>query len=154
MPFLPAVGLVTAITIATSAFLPEVINCLAPFKTYSSPSRTARVRIAPASEPTCGSVKQNAPSHSPLAMRFKNCSFCQSLPKRSIGPHPTELVTEIMVETEPSPAAISSSATAAARVSKPAPPHSVGTVIPNNPNSPNLRKASAGKVWFCAHCAA
>jgi hypothetical protein len=33
MPFLPAALSVSANTIATSAFLPEVMNCLVPFST-------------------------------------------------------------------------------------------------------------------------
>ena len=32
----------------------------------ASPSRTARVRTAPRSEPACGSVRHMAPVHSPL----------------------------------------------------------------------------------------
>ena len=35
MPFLPAPLSVTAKTTAISAFLPEVMNCLTPFSTYS-----------------------------------------------------------------------------------------------------------------------
>jgi len=113
-----------------------------------------RVRKALASEPACASVRQNAPNHWPLAIGRKNVSFCHASPNRSIGPQPTELVTEIMVDVAPSPTAISSSATAAAKVSKPAPPHSVGTVMPYSPNSPSLRNASAGNSCASAQRAA
>ena len=112
MPFLPAAALVTAKMMAISAFLPEVMNCFTPFNTHSFPSSLALVLMAPASEPTCGSVRQKAPSCRPLATGLRNFSFCASVPKASSGPHTTELFTEMMVEQAPSPAAISSSATA------------------------------------------
>ena len=69
IPFLPLAGSVTAKTIARSAFSPEVMNCLVPFSTQWLPSRRARVLIAEASEPACGSVRQKAPSCSPLRQR-------------------------------------------------------------------------------------
>ena len=55
-PLCPSVGSVFAYTIPTSATLAFVIHILAPLTTYSSPSRTAVVRIAPSrSEPPAGS---------------------------------------------------------------------------------------------------
>ena len=72
----------------------------------------ARVRIAEASEPACGSVRQKAPSMRPRAIGFRNCSFCASVPNFRIGMQPTELCTLMMVEVAPSPAAISSMASA------------------------------------------
>ena len=51
MPCLPAALSVTAKTIAMSALRPVVMNCLAPFSTNLSPTRSARVVIAAASEP-------------------------------------------------------------------------------------------------------
>jgi hypothetical protein len=92
--------------------LPVVMNCLTPLSTQWSPSRTALVRIAAASEPTCGSVRQKQPSHSPLASFFRYFSFCASVPKALIGPQTTEFCTLMMVDVAPSPAAISSSASA------------------------------------------
>jgi hypothetical protein len=62
-------------TIATSPFLPLVMNCLVPLMTYSSPSRTAVVRSAAASLPVCGSVSAKAPSISPCASGRSHCSF-------------------------------------------------------------------------------
>jgi hypothetical protein len=67
MPFFPAALSVSANTIATSALAPVVMNCLTPFSTYESPRRSARVAIALASEPVCGSVRQKQPSCSPPA---------------------------------------------------------------------------------------
>ena len=79
MPFLPAALSVTANTTATSAFLPLVMNCFTPCNAYSAPMRSARVLIAPASEPTCGSVRQKQPSISPRASGLRKRSFCASL---------------------------------------------------------------------------
>jgi hypothetical protein len=112
IPFLPAALSVTANTTATSAFFPVVMNCLTPFSTKQSPSLCARAAIAPASDPTCGSVRQKHPSASPRASGTSRRSFCASVPKPLIGPQTTEFWTLTIVETAPSPAAISSSATA------------------------------------------
>ena len=112
MPFLPASGSLTAKTMATSAFLPEVMNCLVPFRTQWLPSRRARVLMADASDPACGSVRQKQPSSSPRAIGFRKRSFCSALPNFRIGMQPTELCTLMMVEMAPSPAAISSMASA------------------------------------------
>src|SRR5690554_1911052 len=67
MPFLPADLSVTAKTKASWACLPVVINCLVPFNIQLSPSRSALHSMALASEPTCGSVRQKQPNHSPVA---------------------------------------------------------------------------------------
>jgi hypothetical protein len=112
IPFLPLDLSVTANTMATSAFLPVVMNCFTPFSTQCSPSRSARVPIAPASEPTCGSVRQKQPNCSPRASGFRYFSFCASLPNACSGPQTTEFWTLTIVDVAPSPAAISSSATA------------------------------------------
>jgi len=112
IPFLPADLSVTANTIAMSAVLPEVMNCLTPLSTKLSPTRSARVVIAPASEPACGSVRQKHPILPPLASGFKYFVFWSSLPKANRGPQTTEFCTLSMVDVAPSPAAISSSATA------------------------------------------
>jgi hypothetical protein len=48
--------------------------------THSSPSRTARVRIACTSDPACGSVIEYAERTSPLAIRGRKCCRCSSVP--------------------------------------------------------------------------
>ena len=80
MPFLPAPLSVTAMTMATCAFLPLVMNCLTPLSTYASPWRVAVVRREEASLPACGSVRQNAPSIWPWASGVSHCFFCAALP--------------------------------------------------------------------------
>src|SRR4029453_9725519 len=47
------------------ARVPLVMNVLAPSTTYSSPSRTARVRSAATSEPASGAVTPRDPMSSP-----------------------------------------------------------------------------------------
>jgi hypothetical protein len=74
-----------------------------------SPSRSARVVIAAASEPVCGSVRQKQPSISPRASGLSQVSFCSSLPYFMVMPQASEFCTLTMVEVAPSPAAISSS---------------------------------------------
>ena len=64
-----------------------VIHCLVPVTTYSSPSRTARVRIACRSVPQSGSVRAMPPRSSPRARRGRNASLSGSVPKRSIALH-------------------------------------------------------------------
>ena len=72
------------------------------------------VRSAEASVPACGSVRQKAPSISPLASGLSQCSFCASLPQAIRIEQTGQLLTEMMVEVPPSPAAISSSTSASA----------------------------------------
>jgi len=112
IPRLPAPGSVTAKTIAMLPFLPEVMNCLTPLRTYPLPAGAALVRRLAASEPACGSLRQNAPSNSPRAMGLRKRSFCSSVQNLRIGMQATELCTLMMVEQAPSPAAISSMASA------------------------------------------
>ena len=78
---------VRAQTTATSATLPFVIHCLAPFSTQQSPSRRARVRIADGFEPKSGSVSPKQPIVRPLASPGMNRSFCSREPKVRIGVH-------------------------------------------------------------------
>jgi hypothetical protein len=62
---------VTAVTVITDVMdVPElVMNCFSPSMTHSPApsSRTARVRVAPASLPASGSVSPNAPSARPAS---------------------------------------------------------------------------------------
>jgi hypothetical protein len=108
IPFLPCAGSVIAKTIAICAFLPVVMNCLVPFSTQRLPWRRARVLIAAASDPACGSVRQKQASISPFAIGSRKRRFCSSDPYCKIGMHPTEFCTLRIVDTAPSPAAISS----------------------------------------------
>ncbi|OSY36029.1 hypothetical protein BG653_06959 [Streptomyces platensis] len=74
---------VTAVTVTSPVMsVPElVMKHLLPLITQSSPSRTAVVRVAPASEPPSGSVRPKAPSISPLHSLGSHARFCSSVPK-------------------------------------------------------------------------
>ena len=75
---------VTAVTVTNPVIeVPElVMNALLPLITHSSPSSTAVVRVAPASEPPPGSVSPKPPSSSPRVSRGSHSRFCSSVPKR------------------------------------------------------------------------
>src|SRR6266550_910396 len=66
-----------------------------PFRTYSSPSRRASLRIAAESEPEPGSVSAYAASHSPLASRGSQRSFCSSVPASLIPSEPSSWTARI-----------------------------------------------------------
>jgi hypothetical protein len=78
-------------------------------------SRTAVVAEPEASLPTCGSVRQKAPSSLPCASGSSHCFFCCALPYFIRMALTGQLVTLITVLVPPSPAAISSSTRASVR---------------------------------------
>jgi hypothetical protein len=84
---------VTAVTVTNDVMsVPEfVMKALEPLMTQTSPSRTAVVRVAPASDPPPGSVRPNAPSARPASRSGSQRSFCSGVPNRwsGIAPRPT-----------------------------------------------------------------
>ena len=62
-----------------------MIHIFEPSRTQSPPSRRARVRIPPGSEPWSGSVRPKQPIASPVAIAGSQRSLCSSLPKRQIA---------------------------------------------------------------------
>ena len=83
MPFLPAARSVTAITTAVSAMPPLVMKFFEPFSTKWSPSRTAVVRMPPASDPEPGSVSAQQPTFSPRGERRQEAAAsAPALPTR------------------------------------------------------------------------
>ena len=86
---------VTANTVMRSATEPWLMNRFDPVRTYSSPSRTAVVRIAAASEPASASVRANAMSHSPDASRGTQRACCSSVPASSSGSDPSSWTARI-----------------------------------------------------------
>ena len=80
MPFLPAPGSVIANRIVGWPIAAVEMNCLDPVSTYPSPSRTARVRSADASDPAPGSVSAKEPIAAPAAIGRSHCSRCASVP--------------------------------------------------------------------------
>src|SRR5207249_7073 len=151
IPFLPAAGSVFANTRSTPAALPFVTQVFVPFNLYTFPSRIARACIPAASDPAAGSVRQNAPSVSPVAMRRKYFFFCAPLPNSISGACTAEFVTLIAVDIAVNTRATSSSINANETVSSPGPPHSSGTSIPQQPISPSFLIASSGNFSAFSH---
>jgi hypothetical protein len=91
--------------------VPElVMNCLAPLISHSPCSSLAVVRVAPASEPASGSVRPKAASRSPLQRWGSHSERCSSVPQRWIGIVPSDVWAAIVMQTEESTRASSSTA--------------------------------------------
>ena len=116
---------VRAVMIKKSATGAFVMKHFLPFNTYSSPSLTAVVLPALASEPAPGSVKQNAPKP-PSRTRSQTCCFCSSFPAIRTGFIPRPLA-EIVVANPASAIAICSMSAATSTRESPGPPYSSGT---------------------------
>ena len=146
---------VFAVTVTSDVMsVPElVMKAFAPLITHSPLSSTARVLVAPASEPASGSVRPNPAIARPAARSGSQRCFCSSVPKVRIGlmprPIPASSVTPIDWSTRPS----SSIATQTDVKSPPLPPYSSGTASPNSPSSPIARTRSTGKWCSRSHCA-
>src|ERR1051326_8141267 len=85
-----------AMTKKNSAHFAFEIHILVPFKTHLSPYRSARVVRDSASVPLLGSLKQYAPSHSPLVRRGRYLVFCSSVPNQDRATCEMPLVTPIV----------------------------------------------------------
>ncbi len=84
---------VRAVTVTTDVMSePElVMNCFAPLTTHSPSTSSARVFVAPASEPAPGSVRPKPASVRPATRSGSQACFCSSVPNVRIGlmPSPT-----------------------------------------------------------------
>jgi hypothetical protein len=103
---------VTAVMVTQpEMWVPElVMNCFAPSITHSPSARRARVRVAPASDPASGSVSPKAASRSPRQRTGSHSDFCSSVPQRWIGIVPRDVCAAIVMQTEESTRASSSTA--------------------------------------------
>ena len=136
------------------AYRPFVIHCFAPVIRQPSPSGSARVRSAPASDPASGSVRANAPRCSPAASGGMKRDRCSSVPHVRSG-SVTALVCTATVTPTPASARDSSSSTRMyERKSAPAPPYSAGMHTPISPSSASFAKTSRGKRCSRSHSAA
>ncbi len=146
---------VRAVTVTSEVIsLPElVMNCLAPLTTHSSPSRSALVLVALASEPAPGSVRPKPASAWPATRSGSQRSFCSCVPNVRIGlmPRPTAASSVMPMDWSTRPS--SSIATQRLVKSPSAPPNSSGAVSPNSPRSPIFLTRSTGKWWSLSHCA-
>jgi hypothetical protein len=98
---------VRAHTIATSAIEPFVIHIFDPERIQSAPSRRARVRMEPGSEPASDSVRPKQPIASPACIAGSQRSFCSSDPQRQMANIASEPCTEQALRTPASPASSS-----------------------------------------------
>ncbi len=146
---------VRAVTVTTLVIgVPEfVMNDLAPLITHSSPSSSARVFVAPASEPASGSVSPKAASARPATRSGSQRCFCSSVPNVRIGlmPRPTPADSVMPMDWSIRPS--SSIATHSVVKSAAAPPYCSGAVNPNRPSSPIFGTRSAGKWCARSHSA-
>jgi hypothetical protein len=78
-----------------------------PFKTQSSPSRFAVVRIDAGSDPASGSVNPKQPIASPAAIRGSHSCFCSSEPNFQIANIASDPCTETNERRPESPASSS-----------------------------------------------
>src|SRR2546425_2004987 len=114
----------------------------------------ARVWIAATSLPAPGSVRPHAPSADPLAKRGRYWRFWAGLPNWRMWPVHSELCEAMVRPIDASPQAIASIASTALRRSSPAPPHSGGTVRPNNPRAASFGTTAYGNVPARSHAEA
>src|SRR6185312_4387244 len=143
---------VRACTRITPAYGPLVTHALVPLRIQSSPSRTACVDNAAASEPASGSESAKAPSNSPRAIGLRKRCFWSSLPKVDSICVGSELWTLIITATDASAAAISSSATRYVTVSSASPSYSSAVNMPRNPRSPSFLTSVGSKYESASHC--
>ena len=149
-PFAPAAGSVLQTTMIMSQFRPLLMKVLLPLMTYSSPSRTAVVRIAFRSLPPPGSVMAMARIVSPRQISGSHCCFCSSVPRRT-------MYGAMMSECRPTGRTRDARAVqlfgehAAWPKSPPPPPYSAGRVAHSRPSRPafsQVSRSTAGLVPF------
>ncbi len=146
IPLLPADGLVTAVTTNTSPIPACVMKRFEPLRRYTSPRRTAVVRVPPASLPAPSSVSPKPPSTRPLASGGTYRSRCASVPKFMIGDVPSVVCAEIVIECDASTFAISWIAMMNDMRSHPEPPSARGHGMPSRPRSAICLTVAHGKV--------
>ena len=124
--------IVTQALMSVPAFVMKIFE---PFTTHVPSRSSARVRVAPASEPAPGSVSPKAASRLPEARSGSHSRFCSSVPKRRNGIVPSDVCAATVIATDESTRVSSSTAIAYESVSPPAPPYSSGTGMPMSPSS-------------------
>ena len=125
MPRWSAAGSVFAKTTIHSAWPAFVMNVFDPFRTYSSPFRTAVDFIRATSEPASGSVRPNEQRSGSSISGGSQVRFCSSVPAARIGPAPRP-VEMIDVPIPAQPQESSSLTSTPSSSERPGPPYSVG----------------------------
>lgn len=128
---------VTAKSTTTLASPPFVTKFLVPLITHPSAVSVAMQRAAPASLPLPGSVSEKQPIHSPVESFGRYFCFCASVPKFKMGSTHSEWCADTRMPVAPQARDNSSTAIAYETQSRPVPPYSAGTYIPNSPIRPS-----------------
>ena len=79
-----------------------VMKIFEPFTIHCPSRSSARVCVAPASEPAPGSVSPNAASLLPAARSGSHSRFCSSVPNMRIGIVPSDVCAATVIATDES----------------------------------------------------
>ena len=135
---------VLASTAKAFPFSALVMNILLPFRTYSSPSRTAVVLMFCTSLPASASVSPSPPRTSPRAMRRQQALLLPGGAVISDDRRGIRWWVPITPLTLIQPRLSSSNMIARVAWSRPRPPYSSGIVMPKRPISRIVSTSSAG----------
>ena len=144
---------VDAKTVDQAAWPAFVMNIFEPFRTYSSPRRSAVVLMRAASEPASGSLSANEHRIGSSRRGGSHSRFCSSEPAISTGPAPSVFATiETAIPEQPQES--SSPMSMPSKPGRPGPPYSSGMWTFISPSSCAFWTRSAGWVWCSSYSAA
>ena len=130
---------------------PLVMKFFEPFSTQCWPSRTAVVRMPPASEPEPGSVRPQQPTFSPRASGGRNVASAPRCRPGGCG-RSTGRGAPRATARRPRPRAPAPPSRSPSRASRaPEPPYSSGQQAPATPSAPSRAKISRGNSCFSSH---
>ena len=153
MPLWPLDGSVFAKTTVQAAWPAFVMKVFEPFRTYSSPRRSAVVFSLATSEPASGSERPKEQRIGSSSSGGSHFACCSSLPAMITGPEPRPFAPiEVPIPEQPQ---LSSSPTRIpSKVERPRPPSDSGTCRFIRPSSCALAITSTAWVWCSSYSAA
>jgi hypothetical protein len=153
IPRCPLSGSVFANTTVHAAWPAFVMKVFEPFRTYSSPLRSAVDFIRATSDPASGSLRPKEQRIGSSSKGGSHCSFCSSVPAMITGaaPRPFAPIDVAMPE---QPQFSSSPTSMPSNAGSAAPPCASGTWRFMRPNSCALAITSAGCVECSSYAAA
>ena len=152
-PRWPLVGSVFAKTTVHAAWPAFVMKVFDPFRTYSSPRRSAVVLMRATSEPASGSVSPKEQRIGASASGGSHSRFCSSVPAMTTGAEPSVFAT-IETQIPAQPQESSSPISIPAKPGRPGPPYSSGRWTFIRPMSWAFTITSAGCVACSSYSAA
>ena len=152
-PLCPCDGSVFAKTTVQAAWPAFVMKVFEPFRTYSSPRRTAVVLIRATSEPASGSVSPKEQRIGSSSRGGSHSRFCSSEPPIRTGPAPSVFAT-IDTAMPAQPQDSSSPISIPSKPGNPMPPYSSGTCGFISPTSCAFAITSTGWVERSSYSAA